>query len=42
VAHYVDGFVAWPLAAFLSTVTYLFVLGAESTAAYLWDYRDEA
>ena len=41
VAYYVDSFVAWPLAAFLSTAVYLLVLGAESTAAYAWDHRND-
>ena len=41
VAHYVDSFFAWPLAAFLSTTIYLLVVGAESTAAYLWDHREK-
>ncbi len=41
VAHYVESSIAWPLAAFLSTSTYLLVVGAESTAAYLWDHRKE-
>ncbi len=35
----VDSFFAWPLAAFLCTTAYLLVVGAESTAAYLWDHR---
>ncbi len=39
VAYYVDNFIAWPLAGFLSTAIYLLVVGAESTAAYLWDHR---
>jgi len=41
VTYYVQSFTAWPLAAFLSTVVYLFVLGAESTAAYAWDHREK-
>jgi hypothetical protein len=41
VTYYVQSFIAWPLAAFLSTVVYLLVLGAESTAAYAWDHRKE-
>ncbi len=41
VAYYVKNFLAWPLAAFLSTAIYLLVLGAESTAAYTWDHRDD-
>lgn len=41
VAHYVDSFVAWPLAAFLSTITYLLVAGGESAIAYWWDHREE-
>ena len=41
VAYFVDNFFAWPLAAFLSTTIYLLVVGAESTAAYLWDQRRE-
>ncbi|CAN5208167.1 hypothetical protein BH24ACT19_BH24ACT19_06490 [soil metagenome] len=41
VAHYVGNSIVWPLAAFLSTVTYLLAVGAESTAAYLWDHRKE-
>jgi hypothetical protein len=41
VAYYVQSFIAWPLAAFLSTTVYLLVLGAESTAAYAWDHRKE-
>ena len=39
VAYYVENSIAWPLAAFLSTFIYLLVLGAESTAAYLWEHR---
>jgi hypothetical protein len=39
--YYVQSFMAWPLAAFLSTVVYLLVLGAESTAAYAWDHREK-
>ncbi len=42
VAHYVDSFFAWPLAAFLATTVYLLVVGAESTAAYLWDHRQDS
>jgi hypothetical protein len=41
VAHYVESSLAWPLAAFLSTIVYLLVLGAESTAAYIWDHRGD-
>ena len=41
VAHYVESSIAWPLAAFLSTIVYLLVLGAESTAAYMWDHRGD-
>ncbi len=41
VGHYVKGFAAWPLAGFLSTAIFLLVLGAESTAAYLWANRAE-
>jgi hypothetical protein len=41
VARYVDSFFAWPLSAFLSTTVYLLVVGAESTAAYLWDHRKD-
>ncbi len=41
VTHYVESSIAWPLAAFLSTSTYLLAVGAESTAAYLWDHRKE-
>jgi len=41
VVYYVQSFMAWPLAAFLSTVVYLLVLGAESTAAYAWDHREK-
>lgn len=41
VAHYVESSIAWPLAAFLSTIAYLLVLGAESTAAYMWDHRGD-
>ncbi len=41
VAHFVQNSIAWPLAGFLSTATYLLVVGAESTAAYLWDHRGE-
>lgn len=39
VAHLIDSFAVWPLASFLSTSTYLLVVGAESTAAYEWDHR---
>jgi hypothetical protein len=42
VAQYVQSFIAWPLAAFLSTAVYLLVLGAESTAAYAWDQREDS
>jgi hypothetical protein len=41
VAYYVQSFIAWPLAAFLSTTVYFLILGAESTAAYTWDHRKE-
>jgi|SRR5215204_124585 len=41
IGHYVGGFIAWPLAGFLSTGIFLLVLGAESTAAYLWANRAE-
>jgi MFS family permease len=41
VTYYVQSFIAWPLAAFLSTIVYLLVLGAESTAAYAWDHREK-
>jgi hypothetical protein len=41
VSYYVQGFIAWLLAAFLSTTVYLLVLGAESTAAYVWDHREK-
>ena len=41
VAHYVEGFIAWPLGGFFSTATYLLVVGAESTVAYEWDHRGE-
>jgi hypothetical protein len=41
-AYYVQSFIAWPLAAFLSTTVYLLVLGAESTAAYAWDHRKDS
>lgn len=41
VAHYVGDPIVWPLAAFLSTVTYLLAVGVESTVAYLWDNRKE-
>ena len=39
VAHHVVSSAAWPLGGFLSTVSYLLVLGAESTVAYGWDHR---
>lgn len=42
VVYYVQSFIAWPLAAFLSTSVYLLVLGAESTAAYVWDHREDS
>jgi hypothetical protein len=41
VTCYVQSFIAWPLAAFLSTIVYPLVLGAESTAAYVWDHREK-
>ncbi len=41
VAHGIKGFIAWPLGAFLSTTIFLLVLGAESTAAYIWEQRRE-
>ena len=36
VGYYVEGFVAWPLTGFVVTALFLLVVGAESTAAYLW------
>ncbi len=36
VGYYVEGFMAWPLTGFLITALFLLVVGAESTAAYLW------
>ncbi len=42
VVYYVQSFIAWPLAAILSTSVYLLVLGAESTAAYVWDHREDS
>jgi hypothetical protein len=41
IGHYVKGFIAWPVGGFLATSTYLLVVGAESTVAYLWDQRGE-
>ena len=41
VALYIESFLAWPLGAFLSTIAYLLVAGAESTIAYEWDHRGE-
>ncbi len=41
IAYYVESFIAWPVAAFLSTITYLLVAGAESAIAYRWDHREE-
>ena len=41
VAYSVQGFLAWLLAAFLSTSVYLLVLGAESTAVFAWDHRED-
>ena len=41
VTHYVESFIAWPLASFLATTTYLLVAGAESAIAYAWDHRGE-
>ena len=37
VANYVQNSIAWPVAGFLSTATYLVVMGTESTVVYLWD-----
>lgn len=37
VARYVQNSIAWPVAGFLSTATYLVVMGTESTVVYLWD-----
>ena len=42
VAYYVHSFIAWPLAAFLSTADYFLVLGAGSTAAYAWDHWEDS
>ena len=39
VAHYVESFIAWPLTAFLSTIAYLLLAGAESAIAYWWDHH---
>ena len=41
VTRYVESFIAWPLASFLATTTYLLVAGAESAIAYAWDHRGE-
>lgn len=41
VAHFVQSFAAWPLGGFLATATYLLVAGAESTAAYEWERREQ-
>lgn len=42
VGYYVEGFMAWPLTGFVITALFLVVVGAESTAAYLWANRGEA
>ena len=41
VAYYGEGFITWPLGGFSTTLIYLLVVGAESTAAYMWDHRGE-
>ena len=41
VGYYVEGFLAWPLTGFVVTALFLLVVGAESTAAYLWANRRE-
>jgi len=41
VARYVEGFVAWPLTAFLYTTTYLLFAAAEAAVAYGWDHREQ-
>ena len=38
VAYFVEGFLAWPLGGFLVTSIYLLVVGAESTATYIWEH----
>ncbi len=40
VARYVEGFVVWPLTAFLTTTTYLLFAGTEAAIAYGWDHRE--
>ncbi len=41
VAYGIKGFIAWPVGGFLSTTIFLLILGAESTAAYMWLQRRE-
>ena len=38
IAYFVEGFLVWPLAGFLVTSIYLLVVGAESTATYIWEH----
>ncbi len=41
VDYNVEGFLIWPLTGFVVTALFLLVVGAESTAAYLWANRRE-
>lgn len=41
VVRYVEDFVAWPLTAFLYTITYLLIAAAESAIAHGWDHRKQ-
>ena len=38
IAYFVEGFIVWPLSGFLVTSIYLLVVGAESTATYIWEH----
>jgi hypothetical protein len=38
IAYFVEGFIVWPLGGFLVTSIYLLVVGAESTATYIWEH----
>jgi hypothetical protein len=42
IAYFVEGYIVWPLGGFLVTSIYLLVVGAESTATYVWEhYRSD-
>jgi len=38
IGYLLEGYIAWPVGGFLVTSIYLLVVGAESTATYVWEH----